>query len=278
MDLQMGVLRPFFIVMVCLLQVRNAKEETRMKEMLQREGRRCRLLLESVPAPLTVLFVFSVVAMNLLANKSIDLPVDYLALDCGIVVSWVSFLSMDMLTRRFGPGAATRLSVMALGFNLLCCLIFFAGSALPGTWGESYVPGSEAVINTALDHTFGGTWYVLAGSSLAFLVSAAVNNFANYALGRTRPGRGEGFGAYALRSYLSTALGQFVDNLTFALVVSHNFFGWSLLQCVTCALTGMGVELLCEVVFSPVGYRVCRRWQEQGVGAAYLKFEEEMGR
>lgn len=249
-----------------------------MRERMEREGRRCRLLLESVPAALTVVFVLSVVCMNLLANKSLALPVDWLALDCGVVVSWVSFLSMDMLTRRFGPGAATRLSVLALLFNLLCCLALFVGSALPGVWGESYVPGSEAVVNAALDRTFGGTWYVLAGSSLAFLVSAAVNNFTNYALGRTRLGGGEGFGAYALRSYLSTALGQFVDNLTFALVVSHNFFGWSLLQCVTCALTGMAVELLCEAAFSPLGYRICRRWQEEGVGEEYLKFEEEMGR
>lgn len=249
-----------------------------MRERLRQEAGRCRLLLASVPAALTVIFVLSVVCMNLLANKSLALPVDWLALDCGVAVSWVSFLCMDMLTRRFGPGAATRLSVLALLFNLLCCLALFVGSALPGVWGESYVPGSEEIINAALDRTFGGTWYVLAGSSLAFLVSAAVNNFTNYALGRTRLGGGEGFGAYALRSYLSTALGQFVDNLTFALVVSHNFFGWSLLQCVTCALTGMAVELLCEAAFSPLGYRICRRWQEEGVGEAYLKFEEEMGR
>lgn len=249
-----------------------------MKKLWEEERRRCRLLLQSVPAGVMVAFVLSVVCMNLLANKSIALPVDWLALDCGVVVSWVSFLCMDMLTRRFGPGAATRLSVLALGFNLLCCLALFVGSTLPGVWGESYVPGSEEVLNAALDHTFGGTWYVLAGSSLAFLVSAAVNNFTNHALGRTRPGRGEGFGAYALRSYLSTALGQFVDNLTFAVVVSHSFFGWSWLQCVTCALTGMGVELLCEVAFSPLGYRVCLRWQEQGIGEEYVRFEEEMGR
>ena len=40
----------------------------------------------------------------------------------------------------------------------------------------------------------------------------------------------------------------------------------------------MGVEMLCEVAFSPLGYRVCQRWQEQGIGEEYLRIEEEMGR
>ena len=44
------------------------------------------VLLRSVPGALTAFFVLSVFAMNLLANKSINLPVDWLALDCGILV------------------------------------------------------------------------------------------------------------------------------------------------------------------------------------------------
>ena len=49
------------------------------------------------------------------------------------------------------------------------------------------------------------------------------------------------------------------DNLIFALLVSKLFFGWTLLQCVTCALTGAVMELLFEVVFSPLGYRLSRQ-------------------
>lgn len=226
------------------------------------------LLLRSVPAVPFALFVVSVFAMNLLANKSLTLPVDWLALDGGILVSWFAFLSMDMLTKHFGPKAATQLSLTAIGLNLLFCLMLFLASRLSGVWGESYVPGSEAVINAALDHTFGGTWYVVAGSTAAMAVSAVVNNFVNALVGRFL--RSDGFAAYACRAYVSTAVGQFVDNLVFALLVSHMFFGWTLTQCFTCAATGMLAELLCECVFSPIGYRMCARWKRQGVGQAYL--------
>ena len=214
-----------------------------------------RSLIRSVPPLLFSLLVLSVVGMNLLANKSIDTGVDWLALDCGILFSWLTFLSMDVLTHNYGPKTATVLSLAALGLNLLMALIFFLASRVPGVWGESFVDGSETVINTALDRTFGGTWYVILGSSVAFAVSAALNNFLNYGIG-TLLRKNESFGSFAIRSYVSTFLAQFADNLIFALIVSRNFFGWTTLQCFTCALTGAILELLFEVVFSPLGYRV----------------------
>ncbi len=246
-----------------------------MKEKIKNEFREIKLLLRSVPSALVTLFVLSVFAMNLLANKSLNLPFSWLALDCGIIVSWFAFLAMDIVTKHFGPKAATQLSVFAILANLLFCLLFFLGSKINGVWGESFVDGSENVINNALNNTFGGTWYVLLGSTVAFAVSAVVNNFSNWGIGKAFKKRPDGAAAYFLRTYVSTALGQFVDNLVFALIVSHNFFGWSLLQCVTCAATGMLAELLFEVVFSYFGFAVCKKWRSENVGAQYFEFVEQ---
>lgn len=242
-----------------------------MKNWLKKEFKEFRLLLSSVPALITVAFVLSVVAMNLLANKSIDLNTEYLALDCGIIISWVSFLCMDILTKHFGPKAATQISFVAVACNLVLCLAFFVASVIPGVWGESFVEGSESVINGALNNTFGGTWYVLLGSTVAFCASALINNFTNFAVGKLFKKSPDGVAAYVVRSYVSTAIGQFCDNLIFALIVSQVFFGWTLVQCVTCAATGMLVELVCEAVFSPLGYIVSKRWKANGVGVAYLE-------
>ncbi|MCR5090239.1 MAG: VUT family protein [Oscillospiraceae bacterium] len=214
-----------------------------------------RMLLNGAPPILLSLLILSVVGMNLLANKSIETGVSWLALDCGILLSWLTFLSMDVLTRCFGPRAATLASFTALLINLFMALIFYLASLIPGVWGESFVDGSEAVINTALNHTLGGTWFIILGSSVAFAASAVLNNFLNYGIGKLlREDRG--FGAFALRSYVSTFLAQFADNLIFALLVSRMFFGWTMVQCLTCALTGAVLELLFEIVFSPLGYRM----------------------
>ena len=149
------------------------------------------------------------------------------------------------------------LALTALGMNLLMALFFFLASLIPGDWGESYVEGSQALINHALNRTFGGSWFVILGSSVAFASSALLNNFLNHGIGRLL-GR-EGFGAFAVRAYVSTFAAQFADNLIFALLVSRIFFGWTMLQCLTCALTGALAELVFEVVFSPLGYRISQR-------------------
>ena len=230
-----------------------------------------RLLLKSVPSVVTSIFVVAVFAMNLLANKSINTGSwTWLALDTGIIVSWVAFLCMDVLTKHFGPKASTQISLFATAVNLVMCLLLFIASKISGVWGAYFDFGEQPVINDALDATFGGTWYVVLGSTVAFVVSAVVNNFLNYAIGKLFKRHPDGFGAYACRTYVSTAIAQFADNLIFALIVSHFFFGWSIVQCLTCAATGMIVELLCEAVFSPLGYAVCRRWKAEEVGKEYI--------
>ena len=153
-----------------------------MRSRIANEVLQFRVLLRSVPSLTVVFFTVSVVVMNLLANKSISLPVNWLALDCGIIVSWVAFLSMDMLTRRFGPKAATEIAITAAVVNLLFCGFLFAASKIPGIWAESMSSDAPDAVGNALDATFGGTWYVLLGSTLAFVVSAFVNNFLNFFL------------------------------------------------------------------------------------------------
>lgn len=246
-----------------------------IKQRIKKECRAFGALLKSVSALVVTLFILSVFSMNLLANKSIDLPVDWLALDCGIIVSWFAFFTMDILTKHFGPKAATEFTVLAIAVNLFFCLLLFIGSAIPGMWGEAYVEGSETILNNALNHTFGGTWYVVLGSTVAFLVSAVVNNFSNFGIGKLFRKNPDGLGAYVMRTYVSTAVGQFVDNLIFALLVSHFFFGWTTVQCLTCAATGMLVELICEAVFFYPGYRITRRWKKNGVGQEYFQIQNE---
>lgn len=74
--------------------------------------------------------------------------------------------------------------MLAILVNLFFCLLLFLGSLIPGMWGEAYVDGSEELINGALNRTFGGTWYVVFGSTAAFLVSAIVNNLSNFGIGK----------------------------------------------------------------------------------------------
>lgn len=230
-----------------------------------------KLLLRNTPAFVMVLFVLSVVVMNLFANKEL-LNIGWIALDCGFCFSWLSFLAMDMLTKRFGAKAAIKLSLLAVIVNLCASLFFWLISLVPGNWGAYYTYG-DTIVNDVLDSTIGSTWYVVLGSMTAFAVASIVNAVINSSIGKLC--KSNSFKTFAFRSYVSTAVGQFVDNLIFALLVSHVFFGWSMFQVITCSIAGALMELLSEVIFSPIGYKVSMKWANNNIGKEYIDFQNK---
>ena len=246
---------------------------SKIKNYLKKEKRQSEILLRSIPATVMTLFVVSVVCMNLLANKTL-VKLDWIALDGGILISWLSFMCMDIVTKHFGPAASNRISVLAAAINLLTCLIFFIASAIPSNAGDYSV----------FNGIFGGTWFILLGSTVAFLSSAAINNMLNFAIGSAFKKNPDGKLAYAMRTYVSTFIGQFFDNFIFSLIVFVGFapifwdgFHWTVLQCAMCALTGAVAELIMEALFSPIGYRIVTKWKKESVGREYLDFIEREG-
>ena len=235
------------------------------------------ILLRNIPSLVVSFFILSVVCMNLLANKEL-ISFEYLALDCGFTLSWFSFLCMDMICKRFGPKAAMKVSLVALFVNLCTCLFFNILSHAPGMWGEfySYIdtnPDAAKVANDALNATFGGSWYIVLGSALAMFTASFVNSGVNYSISKIFTA--SNFKTFAMRSYISTMVAQFVDNFIFAITVSHVFFGWTMKQVLICSLTGAVMELLCEIFFSPIGYKMVCKWEKENVGEGYLKFKAE---
>ncbi len=235
-----------------------------MKEKLRSAAADTKLLFRSIPSVVTALFTVSVVVMNILANKTIYQN-GWLAIDGGILVSWLSFLCMDVVTKAFGPKASTKLSVFAMLVNLFVCLMFYVVSIIPTK--EDF---------SAFNTVVGGTWFILLSSAIAFISSAVINNFLNWGIGRLFRKNPDGKLAYVTRSYISTFIGQFFDNFIFAVLTFTVFapifwdgFHWTLLQCVTCSLLGAALELVMEVIFSPIGYAILKNWSREGIGSEY---------
>ena len=71
----------------------------------------------------------AMILMNILANKAIiELPIPgtnhfWLIQDAGILLSWVGFLSGDLLTKQFGAKHALRVNLTALFLSLFISLL-----------------------------------------------------------------------------------------------------------------------------------------------------------
>lgn len=245
---------------------------SKLKAFITNEIEDYKVLLRNVPSLVMIFFVTAIILMNLFANKEL-LNISWLALDCGFLVSWMTFLCMDMLTKRFGGKAAAKLSILGTGINLVTCSVFYIISLIPGNWSQFY-NYNDTIVNHAIDATIGGTWYVLFGSTIAFIVAAVVNSTVNVGIGKIL--KKNNFRTFAVRSYTSTAIGQFVDNFVFAMLVSHVFFGWTMTQVIMCSITGALAELLAEIIFSPIGFKVCKTWEKHEVGNKYIEYRKSL--
>ena len=129
--------------------------KTNFKTKIKREREETSLLFRCIPSTVVSLFVVSVICMNLLANKTL-VQTEWIALDGGILISWLSFMCMDIITKYFGPKASNKVALLASGINLLTCIIFYIASIIP----------SDANDYTALNGILGGTWFILFGSTV----------------------------------------------------------------------------------------------------------------
>ena len=245
--------------------------ENRKSLWIKREFTLTKILLRNIPSAVVALFVISVVAMNLLANKTL-VNLEYLAIDGGILISWLSFLCMDIVTKHYGPKASTRLCIFAMFVNLITFLIFYIASIIPTA--DDY---------SAFNSILGGTWFILLSSSIAFLCSSIINNVMNFAIGKMFKKNPDGKLAFITRAYISTFFGQFFDNLIFAVFtfmvfapIFWNGFHWTFIQCVTCSLLGAMLELVMEIVFSPIGYIICKKWRENNIGKEYFVYLDSL--
>lgn len=224
-----------------------------------------KVLLRSVPAFITSFFILATVLMNLSASKIVYNAFN-VAVTGGVLLSWVPFLCMDSVTKRFGARAAILLNILSALGNLFAVVFLAVVAAIP-------TPGSDY---TAFNSTFGCVWFIALSSTIAFVVSGIVNSLLNAAIGKLFKKNPDGKLAFFTRAYISTFIGQALDNFIFMAGVYYIFapIYWNMslpvLTCVGTAIVGGLLELLVEVVFSPIGYVASKRWAEEGVGQEYV--------
>lgn len=241
----------------------------RVVNRIKKEYREVVVLLRNLPALALTVFVVSIVLMNLLASKAL-VNNEWIALDAGYLVSWVSFLMMDMIVKRYGAKASITVSIVAALINIAVMLIFLIAALIPGDWALN-------------EYSTSVSWWIIGASTAAFIVSGVVNSLTNYAIKKLFKDNPHSFKAYAASSYGSTMIGQFVDNLVFALVFTYpascvGLWGMqkmTLLALFMFAFSGAIGELVSQMIFSPLGYKVAENWRKTGVGDEYLRYMEE---
>lgn len=248
------------------------------------------MLFRSIPSVVVGLFLVAILGMNLLANKFLLVGGQWISLTWGLLLSAVPFLICDIVTKTYGAKATIKLNILGLVVSLGMTLIFLFASVMPefGDFG-SYWHGNFTYgeIGFGQGGVMRASWYITLASSIAFLVSGIINALVNAAVGKCFKKNPDSRAAFIVRSYSSTLVGQFIDNLLFIFLAFGIFgnlaTGWSNQVCISNLTAGLGaglvgaiVELLMEVIISPIGFRICEKWRKDSVGKDYLDYCHQM--
>lgn len=223
-----------------------------------------KLLLDNVPTMVTVVFILTTVLMNMMAAKII-FYVGGAAFSGGFLLSALPFLCMDTVTKRMGARASIMLNILSAAGNLFAVVMLAIVAAIPTA--DDY---------SQFNYIFGGVWFIALSSTIAFIASGVVNSILNAAIGKLFK-NGTSILEFMSRSYISTFIGQAIDNFLF-IWLTYGVFApifWkttplSIPSCIGTAIIGGAVELVAEIVLSPVAYHIVRRWEEAGVGEKYI--------
>lgn len=261
---------------------------TKLKSWFKKDWNETKTLFRCLPAiPFAILCV-TMIAMNFLANKGIDFITlfgeniggfisNIFSADSAIIISWIGFLAGDMIVKIFGTKAAIKVNLTAIGVQLLAILMFTAGALIPGSYWNS-MGDATATFNELFLVQF---WPCLAGT-MAFALATVVDSiFSGFLLKKFK--NRTSFKSYAVASYVSTALGQFLDNMLFGLFFSiwqgwftqTNSLGDILVHLVGFSAIGMIVELIGQCILSPFGFKLTKSWREDNIGKEYIDLVEE---
>lgn len=243
--------------------------------------------LRAVPGLALALIVVANILMNVLANKSIiELKIPgmdsyWLIQDAGICLSWIGFLVGDLIVRNFGAKHAIRINLTALVISLLVSLLLVLVGYIPGTWSPEFNysdPQIAKAVGVSINAVMGNVWYVILGSAIASACGLIINNIAqDRILKKISDRHGDHYWGYLLAGGLSTIFGQVLDNFVFASLVSVHFFHWTWLTALMCSLDGALLELVVEMLFTPLTYRISKNWDKNHIGKNWLDEEQPEG-
>lgn len=163
----------------------------------------------------------------------------------GIVLSWATFMIMDITTELFGEKETMKIYTFAGLINLFIVILAQIVIAIPGVYEEQ---------NMAFAQIFSNGIRTALSSFTAFWVGNFVNAKIMVCMKRAANGSNSKL-LFFLRAVVSTILGQFVDNMTFATLafapVGISLFEMTWKDILTSAVFGTFMETLIESCFVP---------------------------
>ena len=145
-----------------------------------------------------------------------------------------------------------------------------------GVSGGNFVTGAKNFMNLVfweIEKFILGILSVLEYIAYEFLgIGQGVDNYANFATKNNLT-------STYTRTFKAVAVVAIILMIVFTIFAPIYWAGFepfTIWLCIACGIGGAILELLMEVIFSPLGYRVVKAWKRENVGSQYLEAHPEV--
>lgn len=187
------------------------------------------------------IYCAGIIIQNILATKNIDITI--FTVTTGILVSPLVFIIQDIQTEIFGYKKAKKMIILGYLMNFIAIMLY--------TFSIS-IPSSSTYINQeAFTTILGTTPRIAIASFIAYMIGALINSKVMEKLKNKHEKN------LFFRAISSTVVGQFIDNMLFAVIA---FIGILPTQAIISMIVGGTLfEIIYEIIFYPITKKLIQK-------------------
>lgn len=187
------------------------------------------------------IYCAGIIIQNILATKNIDITI--FTVTTGILVSPLVFIIQDIQTEVYGYKKAKKMIILGYLMNFIAIMLYSFSILIPSS--STYT--NQAAFTTIL----GTTPRIAVASFIAYMIGALINSrvMENMKIKYEKN--------LFFRAISSTVVGQFIDNMLFAVIA---FIGILPTQAIISMIVGGTLfEIIYEIIFYPITKKLIQK-------------------
>lgn len=187
------------------------------------------------------IYCAGIIIQNILATKNIDITI--FTVTTGILVSPLVFIIQDIQTEIFGYKKAKKMITLGYLMNFIAIMLYTFSISIPSS--STYT--NQEAFTTIL----GTTPRIAIASFIAYMIGALINSKVMEKLKNKHEKN------LFFRAISSTVVGQFIDNMLFAVIA---FIGILPTQAIISMIVGGTLfEIIYEIIFYPITKKLIQK-------------------
>lgn len=198
---------------------------------------------------LSSLYTSVIILMNIYCMKPISFGLPFIVMDGGLLISWIAFAILNIVTESYGELIAKKLIIITFVISFCFSIFSYLITLLPTTHDYVY----QAI---HFEYIFSGNFRAILASHIAMLLSSILHVKIIDRLSK--------YTGFVKRAFVSATIGQLIDNAIFEFIafapIGLSVYELRLIDIITAVFCSTIIEVVLQMCFTiPFGKKIVKK-------------------